>query len=64
GRIVFVSLEKYNAKSYVVRAEVENRQHDGRWLLMANEDEARMRIFLGEGVAGRLSANPPENDHR
>lgn len=64
GRIVFVSLEKYNAKSYVVRAEVENRQHDGRWLLMANEDEARMRIFLGEGVAARLSSNPQANDHR
>lgn len=48
GRIVFVSLEKYNAKSYVVKAEVENRQHNGRWLLLANEDEATMRIFLNQ----------------
>ena len=46
GRIVFVSLEKQNARSYIVRAEVENRQQNGRWLLLANE-EATMRIHLG-----------------
>ncbi len=47
GRIAYVSLEKQNARSYIVRAEVENRQHNGRWLLLANE-EATMRIHLGQ----------------
>ena len=61
GRITFVSLEKYNAKSYVVRAEVENRQQNGRWLLMANEDEATMRIYLARETANRLS---PSNTYR
>lgn len=54
GHIVFVSLEKYNAKSYVVRAEVGNRQHNGRWLLLANEDEATMRIHLGKENVTRV----------
>jgi multidrug efflux pump subunit AcrA (membrane-fusion protein) len=56
GQIVFVGLEKYNSRSYVVRAEVQNRQHDGRWLLMANEDEATMRIHLGDDGVRRLSS--------
>ncbi len=59
GRIVFVSLEKYNAKSYVVRAEVENRQQNGRWLLMANEDEALMRIHFDDAIT-RMSERPSE----
>ena len=56
GRIVFVAMEKYNAKSYVVKAEVENRQHEGRWLLMANEDAALMRIHLSDEFASRVSS--------
>jgi len=54
GRIVFVSLEKYNAKSYVVRAEVENRGENGRWLLLANEDEAKMRIYLNQSAVTQV----------
>lgn len=61
GRIIFVAMEKYNAKSYVVKAEVENRQHQGRWLLMANEDEALMRIHLGDEFASRVSSTPDTN---
>lgn len=47
GKIVFVSFEKANANAFVVRAEVENRQENGRWMLLANE-EATMRIHVGE----------------
>ncbi|MGI9519329.1 MAG: efflux RND transporter periplasmic adaptor subunit [Pirellulaceae bacterium] len=57
GRIVFVSLEKQNARSYIVRAEVENRQQNGRWLLLANE-EAIMRIHLGPQS---VTQAPPPN---
>ena len=59
GQIVFVALEKYNAKSYVVRAEVENQQRDGRWLLMANEDGATMRVHLGAATDTQASAGSP-----
>lgn len=45
GRIVFVAIEKNSTRYYSVRAEVENRQIDSHWLLLANE-EVRMRIHL------------------
>lgn len=45
GRITFVALEKNSSKFYSVRAEVENRAENNRWLLLANE-EVSMRIHL------------------
>ena len=47
GKIVFVSFMKANANSFVVKAEVENRIQDGRWMLLANE-EVTMRIHVGQ----------------
>lgn len=55
GRIVFVSMEKYNAKSYVVKAEVDNRKQNGRWLLLANEDEATMRIYVNQESVSQVN---------
>jgi HlyD family secretion protein len=51
GRIVFVALEKATS-GFWVRAEVDNRQVEGHWLLLANE-EVSMRIQLDATVAGR-----------
>ncbi len=55
GRIVFVALEKNSSKYYSIRAQVDNRQQQGHWLLLANE-EVNMRIHLdGRPVASQPS---------
>ena len=49
GYIVFVGLEKRAGNRVTVRAEVENRTANNRWLLMPGTDVA-MRIHLGSPV--------------
>jgi multidrug resistance efflux pump len=53
GKIVFVAIEKNSTRYYSVRAEVENRQIDGHWLLLANE-EVQMRIHLDGSRTAQL----------
>lgn len=59
GRIVFVAFEKNSTRYYSVRAEVDNLEANGHWMLLANE-EVRMRIHLeGTGVANSTPAPEP-----
>jgi multidrug resistance efflux pump len=60
GHIVFVALEKNSSRYYSVRAEVENLQVDGHWLLLANE-EVRMRIHLDQPA---VASAPRSNLYR
>ncbi len=60
GRIVFVSYEKNSSKFYSVRAEVENRNVNGRWLLLAGE-EVTMRIHLDGNAVGQIPHFDPNN---
>lgn len=57
GRIVFVSLEKNSSKYYSIRAEVDNRQQQGHWLLLANE-EVMMRIHFDRKSVATIPDSP------
>ena len=58
GKIVFVSYEKNSSLGYSVYAEVENRQVNGRWLLLSGV-ELSMRIHLKEDRLGQI----PKTSH-
>jgi membrane fusion protein, multidrug efflux system len=56
GRIVHVSPEVRYDGTYVIRAEIPNRQENGRWVL-SNQMTAKMTIHLDTGGAAPINVS-------
>jgi len=58
GRITFISSQVELDGTYLVRAEVANRQEHGRWLL-SDQMKASMKIHLGTGTGAATVSRAP-----
>lgn len=58
GRITFISSQVELDGTYLVRAEVANRQEYGRWLL-SDQMKASMKIHLGTGTGAATVGQAP-----